>query len=139
MNQEKGWHRIKVDKNAGLSLHGREETRIMFTSQTITTESGRKPMGRKTDPVYPGEILLEMKEENGLSTIDIYHGTDIPIHTLNLIMTGEKRITGEIALRLGRYFGTSPELWMNLQVKYELDVATDKIGNELEKVQVLER
>lgn len=75
-------------------------------------------------PIHPGEILLEeyMKPLK-LSTNRVARDLHVPVSRIGDIVHQERGVTSDTALRLARYFGTSPEYWMNLQVKYEIEVA----------------
>lgn len=85
-------------------------------------------------PIHPGEILLEeFMEPLGLSQNKLAEALGVDPGRINRIVTGKSRITADTALRLARYFGTSPQLWMNLQSKYDLEVAQEKKAEEIEK------
>ena len=85
-------------------------------------------------PIHPGEILLEeFLEPLGLSEKNLSIALGVDLERISRIITGRSRINAEIALRLARYFGTTPQLWMNLQSKYDLEVAQDKKAKEIEK------
>lgn len=89
-------------------------------------------------PIHPGEILLEeFMEPLGLSQNSLAEALGVNASRINRIVTGKRRITADTALRLAKYFGTTPELWMNLQSHYELEDAQDKKAKEInDKVQV---
>jgi antitoxin HigA-1 len=86
----------------------------------------------KLHPVHPGEVLLEeflkpmQLSQNRLAL-------DIGVHPrrINEIVLGKRSITADTALRLARYFGTSPQFWLGLQADYDLDVAMDALGDRL--------
>lgn len=88
----------------------------------------------KLAPVHPGEILLEdfMKPLN-LSANALAITLGVPATRIGDIVNQRRGITADTALRLARYFGTSPDVWMNLQKKYELEVAADEIGDVIER------
>jgi len=91
-----------------------------------------------TDKIYPrihpGEILLEeFMEPPGLTQNKLAEALGVDPGRINRIVTGKSRITADTALRLARYFGTTPRWWMNLQSKYDLEVAQDKKAAEIEK------
>jgi len=93
---------------------------------------------KKMKPIHPGEVLLE----EFLSPLDISQyrlakDISVPARRINEIVHGMRAITADTALRLGRYFGTSAQFWLNLQTHYDLEVQKDKIGKRLEK-EVLE-
>jgi len=77
-------------------------------------------------PIHPGEILrLDFLEPLNLSQMQLARALHVPATCVNNIVRGKRGVTGEMALRLGRYFGTGPEFWMNVQARYNLDVAED--------------
>jgi addiction module HigA family antidote len=90
-------------------------------------------MDEKLNPVHPGEVLLEeFLKPMGLSQNRLSLEIGVHPRRINEIVLGKRRITADTALRLARYFGTSPQFWMGLQNDYDLDVATDALGNKLE-------
>jgi addiction module HigA family antidote len=84
-------------------------------------------------PIHPGEILADELQENGLTATELARILDVPANRISHIVSGKRAITADTALRLGRYFGTSPDLWMNLQKTYELDLARKEVGNAIER------
>jgi antitoxin HigA-1 len=81
-------------------------------------------MSKYLDPIHPGEILLEdfIKPLN-LSINRVARDIDVPPGRISNIVNGKRSITADTALRLGTYFGVSPELWLNLQADYDLRIA----------------
>jgi len=89
----------------------------------------------KISPVHPGEVLLEeFLKPWGLSQNRLAQHMGITTNRLNEIVRGRRGITGDTALRLARATQTTPEFWLNLQSLYDLEMAKDKLGNQLEKV-----
>jgi addiction module HigA family antidote len=89
---------------------------------------------KRLPPVHPGEVLLEeFLKPMGLSQNRL--GLNIGVHPrrINEIVLRKRRVTAETALRLARYFGTSPQFWLGLQSDYDLDVAADDLGERLER------
>ena len=87
-------------------------------------------------PVHPGEILGEELEELGLSANALANALDVPTNRVTAILKGQRGITADTALRLSRYFGTTPQLWQNLQKAFELRVAEIESGKKIrERVQ----
>jgi len=84
----------------------------------------------KLNPVYPGEVLLE-EFLKPMSLSQNRLGLDVGVHPrrINEIVLGKRRITADTALRLARFFGTSPQFWMGLQSDYDLDIAADDLGD----------
>jgi addiction module HigA family antidote len=90
-------------------------------------------MDEKLTPVHPGEVLLEeFLKPMGLSQNRLSLEIGVHPRRINEIVLGKRRITADTALRLARFFGTSPQFWMGLQNDYDLDVAADALGNRLE-------
>ena len=85
-------------------------------------------------PIHPGEILADELEELGLSAAELARRIEVPPNRVSQIIAGKRSITADTALRLGRYFGTAPEFWMNLQKTYELDLARAELGPALERL-----
>lgn len=86
------------------------------------------------EPIHPGEILLEeFMKPMEISINRLSRDISVPPGRISAIVNGKRAITADTAMRLGRYFGTSPEVWMGLQADYELRVARRTIGPEIEK------
>tara|TARA_Y100000294_G_C8558121_1_gene337979 strand:- start:568 stop:870 length:303 start_codon:yes stop_codon:yes gene_type:complete len=89
---------------------------------------------RKIKPLHPGEVLLEefLKPMN-LSQNRLGLDLGVPPRRINEIVHGKRRVSADTALRLGRYFGMSPQFWLGLQMDYDLDVEEDRLGKQLER------
>ncbi len=84
-------------------------------------------------PIHPGEVLIEdFLGPMGISQYRLAKDISVPARRINEIVHGKRSITADTALRLGRYFGTSAQFWMNLQDHFDLEVQMDKIGNRLD-------
>ena len=91
-------------------------------------------MARQLDPIHPGEILREeFMAPLDLSANALSLALRVPATRIGEIVRGRRGISPETALRLGRYFGTSPEVWMNLQQRYDLEIAREELQPALEK------
>jgi addiction module HigA family antidote len=88
---------------------------------------------RRLAPIHPGEALREILNEAGLSANALALALRIPANRITKILRAERGITADTAMRLARYFGTSAEMWMNLQAKYELDAAEDAFRERVER------
>ena len=82
-------------------------------------------------PVHPGEILREELETLGLSANALSKALGVPVNRITMIVNGQRGVSADTALRLARYFGTTPELWLNLQKTWELRVAEIERGGEI--------
>ena len=82
-------------------------------------------------PVHPGEILAEELEELGLSANALANALCVPTNRITAILKGQRGVTADTALRLSRYFDTTPQLWLNLQKTFELRMAEIESGKEI--------
>lgn len=90
--------------------------------------------GRRLPPVHPGEILRdEFLTPLGMSAYELANAIKAPRSRVNDILLGRRAITTDTAMRLARYFGTSPEFWINLQARYDLDVADRTTRRKIEQ------
>ncbi len=95
---------------------------------------------KRRSPVHPGRILRSEFEDMGLSANAVALALRIPANRLTEIINGKRGITADTAMRLGRYFGTSAQVWMNLQSRYELDTAeAESAGKIAREVQPLKK
>ena len=85
-------------------------------------------------PVHPGEILAEELEEIGVSPTELSRQLAVPPNRISQIIQGKRSITGDTALRLGHWAGTSPQFWLNLQTAYDLRLAEREAGTEIRKL-----
>jgi addiction module HigA family antidote len=92
------------------------------------------PQHKPTDPVHPGEILLEeFMKPMGISMNGLALALRVPTTRISAIVNESRGITADTALRLGRYFSTTSEFWMNLQQQFDLRVADRQIHKEIER------
>jgi antitoxin HigA-1 len=107
------------------------ETPIRSKSWTITR---RSKVAEKLAPVHPGEVLLEeFLKPLGISQNRLALNIGVPPRRINEIVLGKRSVTADTALRLARFFGTSPQFWLGLQTDYDLDVALESLGDRLER------
>jgi addiction module HigA family antidote len=89
---------------------------------------------RKLSPIHPGEILQEeFLGPLGISQYRVAKETSVSPRRINEIVRGTRAITADTAMRLSRYFGTSERFWLNLQVRYDLEMAKDRLGDRLQR------
>lgn len=87
------------------------------------------------EPIHPGEILEEELEFIGINAgHQLAKKIDVPKNRIYQIVNGERSITADTALCLGKFFGTGPRIWLKLQIAYELDVASQQMGNALKGI-----
>ena len=86
----------------------------MSKSRTITKAA-------KLPPIHPGKILLEDMQDEEISINGLAQAIRVPSNRISLIVNGKRGITADTAARLGRYFGTSPQYWLNIQNRFDLD------------------
>jgi len=85
------------------------------------------------EPIHPGEILQEeFLEPMGISQYRLSKDISVPPRRINEIVHGKRAISANTALRLAKYFGTTPQFWLNLQSHYDLEKEKDKLGNKLD-------
>jgi antitoxin HigA-1 len=89
--------------------------------------------------IHPGEHLAEELKELGISAAELARQVDVPVNRVTGIINGQRGITADTALRLGHWFGTSPEFWLNLQKLYELRLAREELGERIKKLPRLKR
>jgi addiction module HigA family antidote len=85
-------------------------------------------------PIHPGEHLAEELKELGISAAELARQIDVPVNRVTGIINGQRSVTADTALRLGHWFGTSPEFWLNLQTLYELRLARKAVGDRVKKL-----
>ena len=85
-------------------------------------------------PIHPGEILREELEVLGISAAEFARQLNVPTNRVTGILNEKRAITADTALRLGHWFGTSAEMWLNLQKLYELRLAENEKGAEIRKL-----
>ncbi len=84
-------------------------------------------------PIHPGEILGDEINELGMSANALAAALHVPANRISQILGSRRKITADTALRLSRFFGTTPDFWLNLQKSYELRLAERKSGREIRK------
>src|SRR5881398_1107752 len=89
--------------------------------------------------IHPGEHLAEQLEALGISAAALARQLKVPTNRVTGILNGQRAITGDTALRLGHFFGTSPEFWLNLQSLYELRLAEQRAGKTIKALPRLKR
>jgi antitoxin HigA-1 len=84
--------------------------------------------------IHPGEILADELEELGVTPTELSRQIAVPPNRISQIIQGKRAITGDTALRLGHWFKTSPEFWLNLQTAYDLRVAAKEVGGAIARL-----
>jgi len=92
-----------------------------------------------TTAIHPGEHLAEELEALGMSAAELARQLKVPTNRVTGILNGQRAVTGDTALRLGHFFGTSPEFWLNLQSLYELRLAEQKAGKSIRVLPTLKK
>jgi antitoxin HigA-1 len=85
-------------------------------------------------PIHPGAILAEELEELGVSPTELSRQIRVPANRISQIINGKRAVTGDTALRLAHWFGTSPQFWMNLQALYDVRLAEQEVGTEIKSL-----
>jgi addiction module HigA family antidote len=86
-------------------------------------------------PIHPGEFLHDELEELGISAAELARRIHVPANRVSQILAGRRNISADTALRLGRWFGTGPDIWLNLQKAYELDLARQQMGDAIDTIE----
>ena len=90
-------------------------------------------------PIHPGEVLMEdFIEGFGITQNKLAVSIGVPPRRINEIVHGKRAITPDIALRLGRYFGVDPQFWLNLQTRYDLEVAEERVADQVAAIAPLQ-
>jgi addiction module HigA family antidote len=89
--------------------------------------------------IHPGEHLAEELRELGMSATELARQLEIPTNRITEILNGRRAITGDTALRLAHFFGTTAEFWLNLQGLYEIRIARRKSGKSIKSLPTLKR
>ena len=87
--------------------------------------------------IHPGEHLAEELRELGMSAAELARQLQVPTNRITEILNGRRAITGDTALRLAHFFGTSPAFWLNLQSLYEIRIAEKKGGRSIKSLPTL--
>ena len=87
--------------------------------------------------IHPGEHLAEELKTLGMSAAELARKIRVPTNRVTQILNGQRSVTGDTALRLAHFFGTSPEFWLNLQSLYELRIAQQKVGKAIKGLPTL--
>jgi addiction module HigA family antidote len=82
--------------------------------------------------IHPGEILADELWELGVTPTELARQLNVPTNRITQIIQGKRGITGDTALRLGHWFRTSPQFWLNLQAAYDIRVAEAKVAEQIE-------
>ena len=90
------------------------------------TTTAKKTASAKLPPVHPGEILKETLDDLGISMNRLAQALRVPANRISGIVAGQRAITGETALRLARYFNTTPGYWIGMQAQFDLETARDE-------------
>ncbi len=86
------------------------------------------------EPIHPGEFLIDELREISVTPTELSHRIGVPPNRISQIIRGKRDITVDTALRLGQFFGTTPELWINLQRDYDLDKVRAESLPEIQKI-----
>lgn len=90
-------------------------------------------------PIHPGEVLMEdFITGFGITQNKLAVSIGVPPRRINEIVHGKRAITADTALRLGRYFGVSPQFWLNLQTRHELELAEDRVADQIAAITPLQ-
>jgi len=88
---------------------------------------------KKLPPIHPGDLLRDELQEIGVSLNELARALRVPMNRISAIVNGKRAITVDTAMRLARYFGTSPQYWLNLQMAYDLELAGQGTGLQIQR------
>ncbi len=138
--------KLSGDREGQYSIRINDQWRVCFTwregnayrVEIVDYHEGRPMTATRLPPIHPGEILLEeFLKPMHLSQYRLAKDIGVAARRINEIVHGKRAISADTALRLSRYFGLSERFWLNLQSRYELEMAKDRLGERLEcEVQV---
>ena len=92
-------------------------------------------MGITNPPIHPGEHLAEFLEEYGIKPYSLAKSLKLPRNRIERLVRRETGLSADTAFRLARFFGTTPEMWMNMQSNYEMSVAHIQLGKTLDEIE----
>ena len=134
MGTERGNTAFGSARNGGCVSLGVTETHMTWKSLTIMRGNDMTTTKKQLHPIHPGEVLFEeFLKPMKLSQNRVALQMGVHPRRINEIVLGKRRITAETALRLARYFGTTPQFWLGLQADYDLDMASDVLGERLDQ------
>jgi len=123
------------DVNHGISLG--ERNMAIRRDELRKTDFSGVAIGKRLAPVHPGDVLLsDFIKPMGISRYRVAKNIHVPQRRIDLICRGDAAVSADMALRLGRFFGTTPEFWINLQAQYDLEVAARATGKEIARAVV---
>jgi addiction module HigA family antidote len=109
----------------------------MHMASRSSTTIRRKIMAgentRRLTPIHPGMVLKDILDEAGLTVNALALALRVPANRIGAIIKGQRSITADTALRLARYFETSAHMWMNLQARYDIEMAEDSLKEKIER------
>jgi addiction module HigA family antidote len=88
---------------------------------------------KRLAPIHPGQVLQEILAEAGLTVNALALSLRVPANRIGAIIKCQRGITADTALRLARYFGTSAQMWINLQARHDLEIAEDSLKEQIER------
>jgi addiction module HigA family antidote len=134
----KGQYSIRINERWRVALHGRSGRLGPKASRSlITIKRGADAMA--APPIHPGEHLAQELNELGMSAAELARKLGVPTNRVTGILNGQRAVTGDTALRLAHFFGTSPGFWLNLQSLYEIRIAQNKAGRAIRALPTLKR
>jgi addiction module HigA family antidote len=128
---EQGASRIRAVFRAGINYF-REVIPADVAVDIIDYHYGMKAMARPA--IHPGEILADELEELSISPTELARQINVPANRITQIIQGKRALTGDTALRLGHWFGTSAQFWLNLQSAHDIRVAAQQVGAEIKRL-----
>ena len=130
----KGQHSIRINDQYRICFEWTENGAERTLKSPITTEKrkgDKRHMPRKLSPIHPGEVLKSVLKDAALNANRLALELHVPANRISDILRGKRPITADTALRLARFFGVSAQMWINLQSKYDLQMAEDRLAEKV--------
>jgi addiction module HigA family antidote len=129
-----GQHSIRINDRWRICFSWREAS--AHDVEIVDYHRGRgriMAQRRKLPPIHPGELLRDELNEIGVSLNELGRALRVPMNRISAIVNGKRAVTVDTAMRLARFFGTSPQYWLNLQNAYDLEVSAQELVSRIER------
>lgn len=130
---------LKGKRKGQFSIRINDQWRVCFEWPANSQVSLSERIAMPITAIHPGEHLAEELEELGMRAAELARQLRVPTNRITGILNGQRAVTGDTALRLGHFFGTSPQFWLNLQSLYELRLAERKAGKAIKILPTLKK
>jgi len=129
-----GQYSIRINDQWRICFQWSDEASLAINIEIADYHEEIAPMSMAFNPIHPGDVLAEQIEALGITAAEAARALGIPQSRVSQILHGRRAITADTALRLSRWLGTDDEFWMNLQTRYDLDIAKDRKGDAIARI-----